>query len=91
MWLCPAQMLVLTVDNGAFPHILNGADLMAPGVQLKLEDFPDFDADQPIGIAVPCGKYVILRTLIFGSANSAVQSHSSWLHFDELRNPQEKW
>lgn len=58
MWLLPNQAVILQVDNGACPHLINGADLMAPGLRCSLDDLPEFGEDEPVGIAIPCGKFV---------------------------------
>ena len=56
LWLVPEQILTLRVDDGAAPHLINGADLMAPGLQGAVEDLPDWEEGEYVAVAVPSGK-----------------------------------
>lgn len=38
---------------------------MAPGLRYALEDIPEFGADEPVGIAIPCGKYVYKQSIFY--------------------------
>jgi predicted RNA-binding protein (TIGR00451 family) len=36
VWKQPKQIPLIRVDKGVLPHLLNGADLMAPGIIIIL-------------------------------------------------------